>query len=101
LLPIRLVSNEAAAAAHLAFQVGGPHARHFHFEQLLDSLLHLGLIGGQRHFEAQRGMFILGGHAFFGGDQSKRHFMYGHFASASENLRAAASESSTRSWPRR
>src|SRR5580704_7678625 len=100
-LPLRPVSRELTAPAQLAIEGGRPNFRHFHLKKLLHGGLHLRLIGAQRHFEAEGPLIVFLVHALLGDERTMNYFKECHFASASENLRAAASEIRTFWWPRR
>src|SRR6478672_786852 len=65
LLPVRAVAHESSPAAHLAFHVRRPHFGHFHFEQFLDGLLHLNLVGVRSDFKAQRALVVFFCDTFF------------------------------------
>src|SRR5579883_2413504 len=97
LFPVRPVSGEAAAAAQLAVERGGAHFLHLNLKQLLDRGLDLGFVGVERDFETQRPLVVLLGYAFFGDQRPPDDLVNRHFASASESLRAAASDIS-RLW---
>src|SRR5208283_6048448 len=99
LLPRRAVASELSPAPQLSIEGGCPHFRNFHFEQLLDGGLDLRLVGLERHFEAQRALVVFLLHALLGHQRASNHVVEFHFASASENFRAAASDSSTLLWP--
>src|ERR1035441_4976909 len=95
LLPVRTVSGEAAAPPQLTVERRGAHFVHLDLEQLLHRGLDLRLIGFRVYLEAQRTLVIFFGDALLGHERALNHFIEVHFASASENLRAAASLIST------
>src|SRR5271157_2102304 len=101
LLPVRLVAGEAPLAAEFAVHVGGPHFGHLHLEQLFHRGLHLRLVGPAVYFEAQRALVVFPVHALLGDERAAQNLMNGHFLSASENLSAAAADSSTLWCPSR
>src|ERR1035437_7480137 len=94
-LPVRTVSGETAAPPQLTVERRGAHFVHLDLEQLLHRGLDLRLIGFRVYLEAQRTLVIFLGDALLGHERALNHFIEVHFASASENLRAAASLIST------
>src|SRR5581483_4397711 len=101
LFPIGTIAGETAAAAQLAFERRRADFRDFHLKKLFDGGFHRGLGGFLRHLEAQRALFVFLGHALFGDAGAEEYGMDVHVASASENLRAAASLRKTLLWPSR
>jgi hypothetical protein len=83
--------REAAAPPQLPLERGGPHFVNFYFEKLLDRGLDLCFVGVRMYLEAQRALGIFFGDALLGHERLLDYFIEVHFASASENLRAAAS----------
>src|ERR1022692_4119864 len=100
-LPFGAIARELAAPAQFAIEGSGTNFRHFHLKKLLHGGLHLRLIGAQRDFEAQGPLVVLLVHALLGDERAMNYFKDCHFASASENFRAAASEMRTFWWPSR
>src|SRR5260370_20752403 len=101
LLPVRAVPGETAAPPQFAFERRGAHFIHLDLEQLLHRGLDLRLVGVGVYLEAQRTLVVFLGDALLGDERALNYFIEVHFASASENLRAAASLISTLLWPRR
>src|SRR5580698_7241135 len=92
LLPFGPIAGELTAAPQLAIEGRGTNFRHFYLEKLLHGGLHLRLISVERHFEAQGPLIVFLVHALLGNERTANYIKECHFASASENLRAAASE---------
>src|SRR5579883_633020 len=101
LFPVGPESHEPPAAPHLTLEIGSTHFLDLYLEKLFDRRFHLGLGGLLRVFETQGALVVLLRHALFGHQRAAEHIILVHFASASENLRAAASESRTFSCPSR
>src|SRR5579884_3650323 len=101
LLPVRTVAGITPAAPQLARVVHGSNLIHLHPEELLHRRLDLCLVGLESHFEAERVLFVLFGHALLGHDGPLQNLINVHYAapfrvaSDSLSLRAAASDSST------
>src|SRR5215469_2035309 len=101
LLPIRTVAREASAAPQFTFEGRGADFLHSNLEKLLDRGLHLGLVGFGMDLETQRSLVVFHVHALFRHQRAHENVINRHFASASENFRAAASLSNTLLWPSR
>src|SRR5450759_618418 len=95
LFPVRAVPGETPAPPQLAVERRGTHFVHLDLEQLLHRGLDLRLVGFQVYLEAQRTLVIFFEDALLGHERALNHFIEVHLASASENLRAAASLIST------
>src|SRR5579884_660230 len=68
-LPVRAVTGEAAAAAELTDVIHGSNVGHLDAKQLLDGGFDFRLVGLLRHFEAERALVVLFGHALLGDDR--------------------------------
>src|SRR5450759_5416999 len=101
LFPFRAVAGETAAPPQLAVERRGTYFIHLDLEQLLHRGLDLRLVGFQVYLEALRTLGIFIDDALLGHERALYHFIEVHFASASENLRAAASLISTLLCPSR
>src|ERR1035438_4155685 len=95
LLPVRTVPGESAPPPQFAVERRGTHFVHLDLEQLLHRGLDLRLVGFRVYLETQRTLGIFLEHALLCHQWALYHFIEVHLASASENLRAAASEIST------